>query len=111
MSPQQPQFPITGLSDERKYTIADAIARNCNGLSPDVIKNHRNFYFRDVINSTIAINGTRVTVAQAFDEDTAMHITNLVLNRLSAPRLVKSVASLTFDNEPLPEESQAQQQS
>lgn len=92
-------FPIIGISEDTKYDIADSIVKHCNNLSPDIVTNNSKFYFREIINSDIIINKTRISLAQAFDEETAMHITNLVLKRLQSPALVRTVASVDIVSE------------
>lgn len=88
------KFPLPARTDDQKYAIADSIANSCMNLPADTVSDNRKFYFREVINSQVSIRGQRVSVAQAFQEDDALHITNLVLNRLTAPRLVATVANV-----------------
>lgn len=85
------------ISLDTKYAIADAVASKCNNIPAEAIKTNSRFYFREVINSLIIINGKRDTIANMFVEDDAQHITNLVLQRLQMPKLTNSVASVQVD--------------
>lgn len=98
MSTKKQTLPLTPRTDEQKYIIADAIAISCNKLSPENITNYRNYYFRQIINSYIVIEGVQTTVVEAFVEEDAMHITRLALNRIQAGSILNKVPVLTFDD-------------
>lgn len=92
-------FPLPKLSEDKKYQIADVIVSTCVNLPADIIKENSRFYFREVINSPIRIKNQVVKVCDAFQEDDANHITNLVLQRLQAPSLFKSTANVEYTEE------------
>lgn len=79
----------TPLSEDKKYAIADSIARNCAQLDPEVVEANSKFYFREIINSQIKVNNKVVKLCDAFLTDDATHITNLVIKRISIPKLFK----------------------
>jgi len=69
---------LSRLSTEKKYRVADAMAGSLRNLSTV----ERNKAFGVVINSPIKLNGKQTTLNQAFSEEIATHITNLVLRRV-----------------------------
>lgn len=82
------------LTNEEVYAIADAIAVACTRVEPHTIKDNYNFYFREIINSTIRLNKQDVVLATAVLEDDARHITATVLKRLQAPTLLRGRANI-----------------
>lgn len=91
MSTAKIKFPLPSLTDEQSYKVADAIASTCTKLPPATIANHRNFYFRQLINSEIIIKGERIVVAQAFQEDDAKKVVGFALSRLEAGSILNRI--------------------
>ena len=69
---------LSRLSAEKKYRVADSMAPSFRNLATV----ERNSAFGVVINSPIKLNGKQTTLKQAFSEEIATHITNLVLRRV-----------------------------
>jgi hypothetical protein len=69
---------LSRLSVEKRYRVADVMAPSFRNLA----KVDRRVAFGVVINSPIKLNGKQTTLNQAFDEEIATHITNLVLRRV-----------------------------
>lgn len=69
---------ISRLSAEKKYRVADAMA----GAFRNLATVERNLAFGVVINAPIKLNNKQTTLKQAFSEEIATHITNLVLRRV-----------------------------
>ena len=84
------------LSKETKYIIADAIANSFSIPAEAITDSTRNYYFREVINAPISINGVQTTLAGKFEEEDAKHITSLVLRRLSTPTLRRRAVNITM---------------
>ena len=67
------------LNNEVKYQIADQLAAHFGHLKTVA----RNSAFGVVINAPIKINGVTTSLKEAFPEEDAIHLTNLVLMRLN----------------------------
>ncbi len=69
------------LSNESKYAIADAMAKDLKGhIAPVVLDGDRKVVFGIVINT---LNGEGKSLVDVFGEEQAVHITNLVIQRLT----------------------------
>ena len=90
-------LPLSARTDEQKYKVADAITRSCANIPAEVVEKHKAYYFRQIINSPVRVQGQVVPVSQAFIEDDAIHITNLVLSRLSAPTLFRTPNAVAIE--------------
>ena len=87
------------LTENQKYLVADAIVACSIRIDPAMIAKHRNNYFREIIQSQIKLNSTVGRVCDLLDEDSATHVTNLVLNRMEAPQMVRTIASISTEEE------------
>ena len=72
------QFQV--LSNEDKYAIADKLAKAYNSFKKEYVVNNHSKVFGVVVNTP---NKLGETLTNKFGEDNAVHITNLVLRRLS----------------------------
>jgi hypothetical protein len=90
-------FPLPTLTDEQSYAVADAIANTCAKLPSTTVANHRNYYFRQLINSDIIIKGQRIQVVQAFQEDDAKKVVGFALSRLEAGSILDKVPTLELE--------------
>jgi hypothetical protein len=69
------------LTTESKYVIADAMAKDLkDSIAPAVLNGDRKVVFGIVINTT---NASGKTLVDVFGEDDGVHITNLVIQRLT----------------------------
>ena len=68
------------LSNEDKYAIADKLAKAYASFKKDYVVNNHSSVFGVVINTE---NKIGETLKAKFGEDAAVHITNLVIRRLS----------------------------
>lgn len=66
------------LSNESKYQVADSMAPHFDNLRTV----ERNRAFGVVINAEIKLNGKMSSLKEAFSEEDAIHITNLILRRI-----------------------------
>jgi len=90
-------FPLPVLTDEQTTIIADAIASTCATLPPATVEKHRNFYFKQLINSEVIIKGERIKVVQAFQEDDAKKVVGFALSRLEAGSILKNVPTIGME--------------
>jgi len=66
------------ISKAKKFTVADAMAPAFSNL----VATDRNVAFGVIINATIKLNGKQTSLKQAFSEQDAIHVTNLILRRV-----------------------------
>lgn len=87
------------LTNENKFSIAQVIADMAvsNGVTSTMVVNNRKFYFSDIINSSIVLNGKLVALKATFSEDDCLHITNLVIGKITnAPVSIGKPATVDF---------------
>ncbi len=82
------------LTEDKRFVLADMIAKTCKKPSEGSLASNRNYYFGQVINQPLKINGEVTSLATRYDEETSMHVTNLVLNRLSTTDLFANTADM-----------------
>ena len=68
------------LSNESKYAIADAMAKDLKGRIAPAVLNDRRVVFGIVINTT---NRQGKTLTDVFGDENGVHITSLVIQRLT----------------------------
>ena len=85
------------LTEEKRFEFADKMAKTCRKPTEQSLASNRNYYFGQIINQPIRIKGVVTSLADRYDEETAMHITNLVLNRLSTTDLFANTPSLDME--------------
>jgi len=68
------------LSNESKYAIADAMAKDLKGHIAPAVLSDRKVVFGIVINTT---NAQGKTLTDVFGDENGVHITNLVIQRLT----------------------------
>ena len=83
------------LSNEVKYSVADIMSANLKHLNTV----QRNVAFGVVINTQIRVNGKMTTLKEAFSEEDAIHITNLVLRRISNNKIIVVDVNLIDDDD------------
>ena len=76
------------LTTEQKYEIADklAAAYASAGATPAIVNESRSYYFGSIVNQAVTVKGKTVKLSDAYGEDDAIHITNLVIRRLCQVR-------------------------
>ncbi len=87
-------FPLPKLTDAQVDVISIAIAQSAKRLPPATVANHRNYYFRELINSNIQIHGEVVQVAKAFQEEDAKRVVGYALTILEAGSILNTVPVL-----------------
>jgi hypothetical protein len=83
------------LSDENKYSIADAIAKGFNATQYKTMEH--NTLFGIIIN---LVDDTNKSLIQIVGEDNASHITNLAIRRIQQPSNNKFIGSFLGDKAP-----------
>ena len=92
MAPRTPKKIV--LSENSRYALADQLASTYKAIDPNKIDAHRHYYFGQVINGKFSIKGEVTSLAERYDQETAMHVTNLVLSRLSTPALERNIGAI-----------------
>lgn len=82
------------LPEDKRFVLADKIATTCKKPTEQSLASNRNYYFGQIINQPLRINGEVTSLADRYDTETANHVTNLVLNRLSTTDLFANTPSL-----------------
>lgn len=85
------------LPEEKRFQLADMIAKTCNKPSADSLNANRKYYFGQIMNQPLRINGEVTSLSARYDDETAMHVTNLILNRLSTTDLFSATATLSVE--------------
>lgn len=86
------------LPEEKRFQLADIIAKTCNKPSADALNANRKYYFSQIINQPFRINGEVTSLSARYDDETAMHVTNLILTRLSTTDLFSTTASISMED-------------
>ena len=82
------------LSLETKYVIADALASTYDSLV-DADDNVRRAVYADVINrARFTVKGNQYTLATFCSQDDALHITRLVIRRLTQPSVAQRTVAV-----------------
>jgi hypothetical protein len=68
------------LTNENKYVVADAMTKDLKSHIAPTVLDDRKVLFGIVINTT---NANGLTLTDVFGEENAVHITNLVIQRLT----------------------------
>jgi len=80
MATRKPKAPVAPtLDNEARFIISDSITAQIRKTNPTLVvtASTRNKYFRDIV----------MKLEAKYDNDTAVHITNLVLRNLSTVEL------------------------
>lgn len=85
------------LTDEKRFSIADTVAKTFSIDYKAITPNTRKFYFREVINSQIKVNGQVTTLTEAFGVDEATNLTGIILNRLAMAPLRRVNAGMNVE--------------
>ena len=86
------------LSEDKRFALADMIASTCKKPSASALEKNRNYYFGSIIRQPLRINGEVTSLTDRYDEETANHVTNLVLNRLSTVDLFANTPSVDMED-------------
>ena len=82
------------LSTETKYLIADALASTYTSLV-DASDDVRRAVYADVINrARFTVKGNQYTLATFCSQDDALHITRLVIRRLTQPSVCQRTVAV-----------------
>ena len=82
------------LSTETKYLIADALASTYDSLV-DADDNVRRAVYADVINrARFTVKGNQYTLATFCSQDDGLHITRLVIRRLTQPSVCQRTVAV-----------------
>ena len=89
------KFPFKPLSLETKYAIADAIASTYDSLL-DASDGTRRAVYADVLNNArfAATGGKVYTLATYCSADDGLHITRLVIRRLTQPSVAQRTVAV-----------------
>lgn len=86
------------LPEEKRFQLADMISATCDRPSADALNANRKYYFGQIINQPLRINGEVTSLSARYDDETAMHVTNLVLTRLSTTDLFSATVSISMED-------------
>lgn len=95
MAQRQPKK--VSLTEEKRFALADMIAKTCNKPSAEALNANRKYYFGQIINQPLRINGEVTSLSARYEEETAMHVTNLILTRLSTTDLFSATTTLSVE--------------
>ena len=88
------QSTFKPLSTETKYRIADALASTYTSLV-DADDNVRRAVYADVINrARFTVKGNQYTLATFCSQDDGLHITRLVIRRLTQPSVAQRTVAV-----------------